>query len=44
MQGFIIAHTPWISSLMQKEAIADFSFLTSSSVLFDAVYIPHGLV
>jgi catalase len=27
-----------------EEAIADFSFLTSSSVLFDAVYIPHGLV
>jgi catalase len=28
---------------MQKELLPAISVLTSSSVLFDAVYIPHGL-
>lgn len=42
-KGFIIA--PHLGSLPTEEngAIAvDLSFLTASSVLFDAVYIPHG--
>ncbi|MEC5166602.1 catalase [Flavobacterium sp. PL11] len=41
-KGFIIA--PHLGNLQTKEngAIAiDFSFLTTSSVLFDAIYIPH---
>lgn len=43
-KGFIIA--PHLGSILidADGAIAvDFSFLTASSVLFDAVYIPHGL-
>jgi catalase len=43
-KGFIIA--PHLGSILTDTdgAIAvDFSFLTASSVLFDAVYIPHGL-
>lgn len=43
-KGFIIA--PHLGSILTDNdgAIAvDFSFLTASSVLFDAVYIPHGL-
>lgn len=43
-KGFIIA--PHLGSLITDTdgAIAvDFSFLTASSVLFDAVYIPHSL-
>ncbi len=42
--AFIIA--PNLGSVLTEEdgAIAvDFSFLTAASVLFDAVYIPHGL-
>lgn len=43
-KGFIIA--PHLGSITtdEKGAIAvDFSLLTASSVLFDAVYVPHGL-
>lgn len=43
-KGFVIA--PHLGGLMTEEKGAvpvDFSFLTASSVLFDAVYIPHGL-
>lgn len=43
-KGFVIA--PHLGSLLTDVdgAVAvDFSFLTTSSVLFDAVYIPHGL-
>lgn len=43
-KGFIIA--PHLGSVLtdaEGAITADFSFLTASSVLFDAVYIPHGL-
>jgi len=43
-KGLIVA--PHLGSVLtdQDGALkADFSFLTASSVLFDAVYIPHGL-
>jgi hypothetical protein len=40
--GFIITHLGSVRTDAEEYA-ADFSFLTSSSVLFDAVYIPHGL-
>jgi catalase len=43
-KGLIVA--PHLGSVLtdQEGALAaDFSFLTASSVLFDAVYIPHGL-
>ena len=43
-KGFIIA--PHLGSVLtdaEGGIEADFSFLTASSVLFDAVYIPHGL-
>ncbi|QIH40111.1 catalase [Flavobacterium sp. Sr18] len=42
--GLIIA--PHLGSVLtdtEGAIAADFSFLTASSVLFDAVYIPHGL-
>ncbi|MBP2284857.1 catalase [Flavobacterium sp. CG_23.5] len=42
--GFIIA--PHLGSITTDEKVAvavDFSLLTASSVLFDAVYVPHGL-
>lgn len=43
-KGFVIA--PHLGSVVtDNDGIlkADFSFLTASSVLFDAVYVPHGL-
>ena len=43
-KGLIVA--PHLGSVLTDQdgaLAADFSFLTASSVLFDAVYIPHGL-
>jgi len=43
-KGLVIA--PHLGSVLTDQdgaLAADFSFLTASSVLFDAVYIPHGL-
>ncbi|WP_264538198.1 catalase [Flavobacterium sp. N1736] len=43
-KGLVIA--PHLGAVLTDEdgaIAADFSFLTASSVLFDAVYIPHGL-
>ncbi|MDR7211641.1 catalase [Flavobacterium piscis] len=43
-KGFVIA--PHLGSVLTDSdgaLAADFSFLTASSVLFDAVYLPHGL-
>ncbi|TDO73219.1 catalase [Flavobacterium chryseum] len=43
-KGFVIA--PHLGSVLTDAdgaLKADFSFLTASSVLFDAVYVPHGL-
>jgi len=43
-KGFVVA--PHLGSILTDADGAigvDFSFLTASSVLFDAVYIPHGL-
>jgi len=43
-KGFIIApHLGSIVTDADGEIAVDFSFLTASSVLFDAVYIPNGL-
>lgn len=43
-KGFIIApHLGSVITDTDGEIHADFSFLTASSVLFDAVYIPDGL-
>ncbi|RZJ92694.1 MAG: catalase [Chryseobacterium sp.] len=42
-KGFIIA--PYLGSVLTDGEVAlaaEFSFLTASSVLFDAVYVPHG--
>lgn len=43
-KGFVIA--PHLGSVLTDSdgaVSAEFSFLTASSVLFDAVYVPHGL-
>jgi catalase len=43
-KGLIVA--PHLGSVLTDQdgaLAADFSFLTASSVLFDAVYVPHGL-
>jgi catalase len=43
-KGFVIA--PHLGSVLTDSdgaLAAEFSFLTASSVLFDAVYVPHGL-
>ena len=43
-KGFIIApHLGSIVTDADGEIAVDFSFLTASSVLFDAVYVPNGL-
>ncbi|QSB25487.1 catalase [Flavobacterium sp. CLA17] len=43
-KGFVIApHLGAVLTDNDGALKADFSFLTASSVLFDAVYVPHGL-
>ena len=43
-KGFIVApHLGSVVTDSDGSIGADFSFLTASSVLFDAVYVPHGL-
>ncbi|MGN7811688.1 catalase [Flavobacterium sp. 22076] len=43
-KGFVIApHLGAVLTDSDGALKADFSFLTASSVLFDAVYVPHGL-